>query len=121
MRNSVRALIVAAALGVAATTTQAAIADDFSGHRQIMSGDYAAAEKLLVDQLRQFPSDADLAINLAAVYVHQGRISEARALYNRVMAHPNDLLDIDADHSIWSHDAAIAGLARISRYQVTVR
>lgn len=120
MRIIVRALIVAAALGVA-TTSQAATADDFNGHDQIMRGDYTSAERVLIAQLRQFPGDADLAINLAAVYLHQGRISEARALYNRVMARPDDLLDIDADHSIWSHDAAAAGLARINAYQVTAR
>jgi Flp pilus assembly protein TadD len=119
MRNFVRALIVVAALGV--TGTAQAAADEFSGYAEIKRGDFVAAEKMLIAQRRIFPADADLAINLAAVYMHQGRFSEARALYNQVMARPNDLLDMEADRNIWSHDAATAGLARINHMQVTSR
>lgn len=119
MRTFTRALIVAAALGV--TATAHATSDDTNGYTEIARGDYAAAEKLLTQEMKQFPADADLAINLAAVYVHQGRLSEARALYNDVMSRPNDLLDLAADKSMWSHDLAAAGLARIGRFQVTAR
>lgn len=119
MRNFFRALSVMAALGTFAATQ--AEAQNFNGYREIKGGNFAAAEQVLVNQLRDFPRDADLSINLAAVYLHQGRFSEARALYLSVLTRPDDLLDMDASHSIWSHDAATAGLARINQMQVTAR
>ena len=120
MRIFVRALIVGAALGVAATA-QAAAKDDFNGYDQIMRGDYAAAERVLVTQRKLFPNDADIALNLAAVYMHQGRTSEARALYNAVLARPDDLMDMNANSSVWSHQAAKAGLDKINSTQILTR
>lgn len=122
MRTIIRAELVLAATGLALLVgSPRAAAQDFNGYDQIKHGDYTAAEREILAELRTFPGDADLLINLAAVYMHQGRTGEARALYSRVMARPNDALDMPDGATVWSHDAAQAGLARISAMQLSAR
>lgn len=102
-------LIVAAALGVA--TPGYAEIGEANGAAQIQRGEYSAAEALILREQRLFPHDADLLLNLANVYRHTARADAARAIYRRVMAAPDEMLDTDRDamsaHAIARRELAL--------------
>ncbi len=101
-------------------TAGAASAQEFNGAEQIARGDYIAAEQVIAKQQRMFARDADLRINLAAVYARTGRQADARRLYQAVATAPDEKLDL-ADRSVaWSHTLAAEGLRRLDR-QVAAR
>ena len=112
---------------VAATAALFAVApafaqDDYNGATQILRGDYASAERVILEQQRMFPGDADLLLNLARVYSLTGRTSEARATYSAVLARPDDLMDLpNMARPQSSHALAGAALQRLNGYQITAR
>lgn len=119
MRIFIRALIVTGLL-VAPGFAQAA-SDDHSGYTEIMRGDFSAAERVLIQQRKLFPGDADLALNLAAIYARTGRISQARSMYADVLAMPDQSMVLAHDRIAWSHKIATIGLQRISATEITAR
>jgi tetratricopeptide (TPR) repeat protein len=103
-----------------ATAAQASDLQGFAGAKEIARGDYVAAERLILEQQRMFPRDADLLINLAYVYARTGRQAEARRLYEQVVAQPNELLDLSKQRTAKAHRIAAAGLKRLDQ-QVAAR
>ena len=100
----------------------AAIADQGNGAVQIMKGDYVAAERIIRDQAKMFPGDPDLLLNLASVYRHTGRVSEARALYRAVLARPDDMMDLpNTAAPQTAHALARAALGSMDAPQLTAR
>ncbi len=96
--------------------------DDFNGATQILKGDYAGAERVILAQQRMFPADADLMLNLAAAYQRTGRTTEARALYRAVLSRPDEAMDLpNADRPRSSHALAEAGLGRLAGVQFSAR
>jgi thioredoxin-like negative regulator of GroEL len=79
----------------------------------IEQGDYAAAEKTLLRELRIHPGRPELMLNLATVYAQTGRQNEAKSLYRQVLAKDNVLVDLSADRTAGSHAVAVAGLRRM--------
>ncbi|MES2054866.1 MAG: tetratricopeptide repeat protein [Pseudomonadota bacterium] len=119
MRTAFYALAVAATFAVPAIA-QATDADR-NGSVEIFRGDYTTAERTLLDQRRLFPDHADLTLNLAAVYQHAGRVSEARALYRDVLRRPDEQVDMANERTFSSHQLATIALQRLERTQVTTR
>jgi len=104
------------ASGTAAAQTAVRVAHDAITH-----GDLTHAETVLVAEQRVFPRNAEVLVNLAAVYASTGREREATALYQRVLASENVLLDRTADQSVSSHRIARIGLQRLGRIQTAAR
>lgn len=119
MRNIFRALIV----GMVAAAAVPAIAggDQKNGYAQIRAGDYAAAERIIVAERRNAADDIDLMFNLATVYVRTNRIEQARALYQAILAQPEDEMDMSGAQRMSSHDLARAGLSRLDRVALSAR
>ncbi|WP_213980285.1 tetratricopeptide repeat protein [Sphingomonas sp. dw_22] len=88
---------------------------------QIHSGALDKAEQKLLAGLRADPDRPELLLNLAAVYVQTGRASEARALYSKVLAQDDVLMDISAERTAGSHAIAQTGLKRIDAVQFSAR
>lgn len=109
MRNLVIALVLAAGLPAAA---QAA---DRTASADILRGDYAQAERVLMAERRIFPARAELMLNLAAVYRQTGRTADAQALYARVMQRPDAMMDMPDERVVSSHVLAQAGLQQVTR------
>ena len=105
---------VAAAAALIVGGADVAVAQDFSGARQIAAGDYAGAERAITTQRRLFPRDADLMLNLATVYRRTGRTDEARRLYQAVAAQPDELLDLPDGRTASAHALANEGLRRLT-------
>ena len=119
MVKTLQFVAATAALFVAAP---AVAQDDYNGATQILQGDYASAEKVILKQQRMFPGDADLLLNLARIYSVTGRTTEARATYSAVLARPDDLMDLpNAARPQSSHALAGAALRRLDGYQITAR
>ncbi len=87
----------------------------------IAQGDYQRAERLLTAEVRKHSTRPELLLNLAAVYVYTGRAAEARALYQRVMAQPEIVMDMPSGREMGSHAIAQAGLRRLEARQETAR
>lgn len=119
MRITFRALIVAGLLATAATA-QAAGKDE-NGFQQIMAGDLAQAERMLVSEHKAFPADPSLSLNLALVYARTGRSDAARSLYLDVLARPNEEMDMAGDATGWSHELARRGLKRLEMSSLSTR
>lgn len=93
-----------------------AIARDQLGTQAIQAGDYNKAEQILVSELRFNPDMPELKLNLAHVYRHTGRVSDARALYREVLSSPDVMLDqTSAASNVSSHAAARAALEETTR------
>ena len=115
-----RHLVLAAAIAMASlSSAPASAASDFNGAAEIQRGDYAAAERVIAHQLRMWPGDADLLLNLATVYRQTGRVSEARALYRSILAQPDDVMDLPSRAPQSSHALARSGLTTIDRTQLS--
>ncbi len=119
MRNFVRALIVTGLLAVPVVAQAAG--DDNNGYTQIMQGKLAAAEAMLVQEHRAFPGDADLTLNLAAIYANTGRVAQARALYADVLRLPDQSMILSRQRTASSHSIATLGLKRISSTELSAR
>lgn len=108
--------------GAALFGSTAALADEGNGAVQIMKGDYASAERIIQEQTKMFPTDPDLLLNLASVYRHTGRASEARALYRAVLARPDEMMDLPKSSEPRSaHTLAKVALGRMDATQLTAR
>jgi len=106
MRTIHCALIVAALVASAP-----AIARDRLGNKAIQAGDYNKAERIIVSERRFNPDMPELMLNLAYVYRHTNRASEARVLYREVLSEPAVMLDTAAPAaSVSSHAVARAAL-----------
>jgi len=104
------------------TASAAIAADNSNGAAQILKGDYAAAERVILAQEKMFPGDPDLLLNLASVYRRTGRADEARALYRAVLARPDEMMDLsDTAEPRTAHYLARAALARMDAPQLTAR
>lgn len=96
--------------------------DDFNGASQILRGDYAGAERIIVAQQRMFPTDPDLMLNLALTYQRTGRPAEARALYRAVLSRPDEPMDMPgATRPRSSHALAASALAHSDGRQISAR
>lgn len=111
-------MALVAALTIAST---AAAASEGNGAPELRRGNYVAAERIITGQLRMWPGDTDLLLNLATVYGRTGRRSEARMLYRSVLARPDDVMDLQSNTSRSAHALAQAGLANIDRAQLSSR
>ncbi len=115
------ALFILAAVPLAALVQPAAAQDRALATTQIVSGDYATAEKALGAELRIYPNRPELLLNLAAVYAKTGRAAQARALYSQVLAQDDVLMDLPAARVAGSHAVARTGLSRLANVQFTAR
>jgi thioredoxin-like negative regulator of GroEL len=84
-----------------------------SSHAAIAQGDLAKAERVLTAERRIHPAKPEVLLNLAAVYAHSGRASDASALYRQVLAQQDVLMDLSADRTTGSHAIARAGLGKL--------
>ena len=88
---------------------------------QITTGAYDKAEQKLLAELRIHPNRPELLLNLAAVYAKTGREDQARAVYSKVLAQDDVLMDITAERTAGSHAIAQTGLKRIDAVQFSAR
>jgi Flp pilus assembly protein TadD len=108
MRLKLIALSVVASLsGIGEANAQ-----DLNGFQKLQAGDYRAAELEIRQEMRLFPHDPDLLINLATVYVRTGRMAEARALYRDVLARADEELDVLNHGNASSHAVARLAISR---------
>ena len=120
MRAVVAALILAAPLAL----TPAAQAERLEGpyaHATIQRGDYAVAERKLTAEARVFPNKPEVLLNLAAIYARTGRVSDARALYDRVLSLQSVAMDVADGQVAPSHLIANRGLRLLDSAQVAAR
>ncbi|MET3827363.1 MULTISPECIES: tetratricopeptide repeat protein [Sphingomonas] len=111
-----------AVAAMVAVSSPALAQDDFNGATQILQGDYASAERIILAQQRMFPTDPDLMLNLAVAYQRTGRTSEARALYRTVLSRPDEPMDMpSATVPRSSHALANAALGRLDGLQYSAR
>lgn len=119
MRTLFRALL---ATGLLAASGASLAADETnSGFKQIMAGNAANAETMLMQQHRMFPEDPVFSLNLAAVYARTNRMDAARTLYNDVLARPDEELDMANDRIQSAHAVAKLGLKRLSAPLISAR
>lgn len=112
---------VAAATALLACSAGVASAQDWNGAEQIVRGDYAAAERVITAQQRQFPHDVDLTLNLARVYLATNRAAEAQELYRAVALQPDEELDMPGGRTGWSRELAATALRRLADARVAAR
>lgn len=111
-------IMFALAAGIAATPVTAG---DRTGYRAIAAGDYAAAEKTLVNELRIFPDRPELMINLGTVYARTGRVTEAASLYRAALAVDPVAMDMPDGAVTSSHAVAKRGLDSLTPITLAVR
>ncbi|MFZ4746416.1 MAG: hypothetical protein ACOYLK_05900 [Sphingomonas sp.] len=99
-------LLVVASLPIAAV---AAPVDNYAA-QPIAAASYDVAMAKLEHVVREDAFDETALLNLALVYRHKGRVSDATKLYRRVLARDNVLLDTFDGKPRWAHDVARAGL-----------
>ena len=112
MRVVVAAMALFASSALFAAPAQAQDSDPVAS-AAIAQGDYAGAEKTLLQELRIHPGRPELMINLATVYAKTGRKAEARAMFRQVLAQDDVLMDLSPDRTAGSHALAVAGLRRL--------
>lgn len=120
MRAAIASIVLAAPLAL----IPAAHAEKLDGpyaHATIQRGDYAAAERKLLAEARVFPNKPEVLLNLAAIYTKTGRVSEARALYNRVLALQPVAMDVVDGQVAPSHLIAARGIRQIEVAQMAAR
>ena len=109
-------VIHCALIATALVASAPAVARDRLGSAAIQAGDFRKAEQILIAEQRFNPGMPEVMINLAYVYRHTGRTSEARALYRQVLDQPDVMLDTSAPTmSVSSHAVARAALAEAMR------
>jgi len=112
-------ILLAAAPFAAAVPAQAQ--DSAVASTAIEQGAYDEAEAKLLSELRIHPKRPELLLNLAAVYAKTGRTAEARALYDRVLAQDEVLMDLASRRTVGSHAVAHTGLRKLQALQFTAR
>lgn len=120
MRTVIASIVLVAPLAL----TPAAQANGAEGpyaHVTIQRGDYAAAERKLLAEARVFPNKPEVLLNLAAIYAKTGRPSEARALYNRVLALQPVAMDVADGQVAPSHLIAGRGMRQLDAAQIAAR
>lgn len=117
MRITIVLLSGAALAGISG----AALAQDHTGYAAIATGEYAKAERTLVAERRIFPERPALMLNLAAVYRHTGRTTEARTLYQAVLDRPDELMDMPDSQIVGSHALADAGMQLLTTQSIASR
>jgi hypothetical protein len=111
-----------AVAGMLAVSSPVFAHDEFNGAVQILRGDYAGAERVILVQQRMFPTDPDLMLNLAVAYQKTGRTAEARALYRSVLSRPDEPMDLPGGSAPKSsHALANAALGRLDGLQFSKR
>lgn len=118
MRTVIASIVLAAPLALAPA---AQAQNGPYAHATIERGDYAAAEHQLAAEARIFPNRPEVLLNLAAVYARTGRVSEARALYNRVLALRPVAMDVVDGKVAPSHVLATRGINQLQTTQVAAR
>jgi Flp pilus assembly protein TadD len=112
MRGVVSVLLVAAA-GMAAPAMAQDSWPQRTGFQEIAAGNFAAAERTLVQERRASPDSPELMLNLAAVYAKTGRTDEARALYASVLEEKAIAMDMPSGAILSSHTVAHTGLRHL--------
>jgi Flp pilus assembly protein TadD len=112
--NKVIATILVASLAAAAQAVPAQTRTDPVAAQAIERGDYARAERRLIAERRIFPNRPEILLNLAAIYARTDRASEARVLYQQVLANDDVLMDTSGDRTVSAHAIAQTGLALLN-------
>lgn len=120
MRVVIASIVLTAPLALAPVAHADRI-DGPNAHAMIQRGDYAAAERKLLAEARVFPNKPEVLLNLAAIYTKTGRPTEARALYNRVMALESVAMDVTDGKIADSHLIAGRGMRQLEAAQMAAR
>ena len=104
-----------------ASSVALAASDENNGYAEISAGQYIAAERIIVKEQRLFRHDADLALNLAFIYAHTGRVAEARALYGQVLDRPDEMMNLPQSAPSGSHQIANLALQQLNLVQISAR
>ncbi|WP_181814682.1 tetratricopeptide repeat protein [Sphingomonas aracearum] len=99
----------------------AQVGGDHNGAAQIAQGDYPAAERVLVRSLKVDANDPELLLNLATVYARTDRADRARALYQQVLAAPDERLAVGGGDVLRAHALAQSGLQRLQPLNLASR
>ncbi len=94
-----------------ALATTPAHARDENGYHAIAAGDYQGAMTALEAEHQSFPDAPEVSLNLAATYLHLGRVADARVLYADVLTRPDIAMDMPSGRAASSHSIAERGLA----------
>lgn len=113
-------LVLAAAAAVIAAAAPVH-AKDRTGFRAISAKDFAKAEARLDAERRIFPNRPELLLNLAHVYRHTGRHTQARSLYAQVLAQDAVEMDLPSGRVATSHELANLGLALLGSNDIAAR
>lgn len=105
----------------AGTLATPALAGDRTGYQAIAAGDYATAEKTLLNERRIFPNRPELMINLGTVYARTGRVSEAASLYRAALASEPVEMALPDGGVASSHVVAQRGLNSLAPVALAVR
>ena len=119
-----RAAIASIVLATSPVLTPVAQAERVEGpyaHVTIQRGDYAVAERKLLAEARVFPDRPEILLNLAAIYTRTGRHSEARELYNHVLALQPVAMDVADGQIAPSHVIATRGIRQIEAQAMAAR
>ncbi|SOB87910.1 hypothetical protein SAMN06297144_3048 [Sphingomonas guangdongensis] len=87
----------------------------------LLSGDYDAAERLLLAEQRIRSDRPEVLLNLAALYATSGRAGDAVTLYRRVLTQPDLVMDLSRGRTASAHAIARRGLDRLSGVQTAAR
>ncbi len=120
MRKVLASIVLAASLALV-PAVQAQAVEQPNAHLAIAAGDYDSAESQLIAEQRIFPARPEVMLNLAAVYAKTGRVSEARALYNRVLALKPVAMDVADGQVAASHIVARRGIRLLDAAQMAGR
>ncbi len=120
MRHLIASIMLAAPLALI-PAAQAEKVEGAYAHATIQRGDYAAAERKLLADARVFPNKPEVLLNLAAIYTRTGRHSEARALYNHVLALQPVAMDVVDGQIAPSHLIAERGMRQLDAARMAAR
>lgn len=99
------------AMAALAMVSAPAFAQEY-GYQQIADGKLLLAESTLDAARVAEPGEPSVMINLAAIYARTGRVEQAKAMYQEVLATDNVLLELGDHRPAWSHDLACLGLRK---------
>lgn len=80
------------------------------GSSAMLAGRYDVAEAILAERVAADPAEPSALLNMAYLYARTGRETQARALYQRVLAEESVMLDVASGRAVASHDLARRGL-----------
>ncbi len=109
MRIVLASIVLAAPLALM-PAAQAQVRPDPNAQAAIQRGDFDTAERQLIAEQKIFPTKPEVLLNLAAVYAKTGRHSEARVVYNRVLALEPVAMDVANGQVVPSNLIADRGL-----------